>query len=51
MAEYWLQLATANSHWELFLYSRTVHLDIIKVLSPTDGQENCFNSLQPYRAS
>jgi hypothetical protein len=21
---------------------RTVHLDIIKVLSPTDAQENCF---------
>jgi hypothetical protein len=23
-------------------HSRTVHLDIITVLSPTDGQENCF---------
>jgi len=24
-------------------HSRTVHLDIIKVLLPTDAQENCFN--------
>jgi hypothetical protein len=24
------------------LHSRTVHLDIIKVLLPTDAQENCF---------
>jgi hypothetical protein len=23
-------------------HSRTVHLDIIKVLLPTDAQENCF---------
>jgi hypothetical protein len=23
-------------------YSRTVHLDIIKALPPTDAQENCF---------
>jgi hypothetical protein len=23
-------------------HSRTVHLDIIKVLSPTDAQEKCF---------
>ena len=23
-------------------YSRTVHLDIIKALLPTDAQENCF---------
>jgi hypothetical protein len=26
----------------LHFHSRTVHLDIIKVLSPTDSQENCF---------
>ena len=25
-----------------FFHSRTVHLDIIKVLLPTDAQENCF---------
>jgi hypothetical protein len=25
-----------------FFHGRTVHLDIIKVLSPTDAQENCF---------
>jgi len=26
----------------LNFHSRTVHLDIIKVLLPTDAQENCF---------
>jgi len=26
----------------LFFYSHTGHLDIIKVLLPTDAQENCF---------
>ena len=26
----------------LFFHSRTVHLDTIKVLLPTDAQENCF---------
>jgi len=25
-----------------FPHSRTVYLDIIKVISPTDAQENCF---------
>jgi hypothetical protein len=25
-------------------HSRTVHLDIIEVLLPTDAQENCFKS-------
>jgi hypothetical protein len=42
MAEYWTQLATANSHWDLFLHSRAVHLDIITVVLPTDGQENLY---------
>ena len=43
----------ANSRWDLirrlrvkqlyiFFHSRTVHLDIIKVLLLTDAQENCF---------
>ena len=27
----------------VFFHSRTMHLDIIKVLLPTDAQENCFN--------
>jgi hypothetical protein len=35
----------------LFFHIRTVHLDIIKVLLPTDAQENCFkmsvNLLKP----
>jgi len=26
----------------IFFHSCTVHLDIIKVLLPTDAQENCF---------
>jgi hypothetical protein len=25
-----------------FFHSRTVHFDIIKLLLPTDAQENCF---------
>jgi hypothetical protein len=30
-------------NWErIFFHSRTMHLDIIKVLLPTDAQENCF---------
>jgi hypothetical protein len=28
--------------WNYNFYSRTVRLDIIKVLLPTDAQENCF---------
>ena len=32
----YMNIATSPPH------SRTVHLDIIKVLSPTDAQENCF---------
>jgi hypothetical protein len=27
-----------------FFHSRTVHLDIIKNLLPTDAQENCFKT-------
>jgi hypothetical protein len=30
------------SNYEAPFYSRTVHLDIIKVFSPTDAQENYF---------
>jgi len=30
------------SYETFFFYSRTVHLDIIKVLLPTDAQENFF---------
>jgi hypothetical protein len=28
-----------------FFHIRTVHLDIIKVLLPTDAQENCFKGV------
>jgi len=29
---------------DFFFHSRTVHLDIIKVLLPTDSEENCFKT-------
>jgi hypothetical protein len=34
--------AIFNQKMPTVFHSRTVYLDIIKVFSPTDGQENCF---------
>jgi hypothetical protein len=34
--------AVITSEASFFFHSHTVHLDTIKVLSPTDAQENCF---------
>jgi len=31
-----------NAVFVYYFHSRTVYFDIIKVLSPTDAQENCF---------
>ena len=42
--------AYAHAHTHVFFpHRRTMHLDIIKVLLPTDAQENCFKrSIQSY---
>jgi len=40
------QIVTVPSKTNTFFFhSRTVHLDVIKVLSPTDAQENCFKRI------
>ena len=36
-------LVTRVQLYGFFFHSRTVHLDTIKVLIPTDAQNNCFN--------
>ena len=46
----WINVGLDRDKWQalvnmvikIFFYSCTVHLDIIKVLLPTDAQENCF---------
>jgi len=37
-----LTLFIQNGNRDINFHSRTVHRDIIKVLLPTDTQENCF---------
>jgi len=42
---HWLTNSTVMKYnYDIFFHSRTVHLDIIEVLLPSDAQENFFRT-------